>query len=838
MKNTSRALMICVGLVCFLQGGFFGTECLATPPLVPNPRTMTGAPKSMLGIGSYLQGWAPGSLGLAITSDGKTAYVSFALDDSLLVVDLTNFTISDSIDVSAAGIQLFSGPALLSLDGKKLYVANMAVGNVMVVDTSNRQVTKVLPISSMSAVAMSLSPDGSKVYVCGNGWLYIVSTADDSYQGINVPGVLFGPIAPSRNNPNLLYTVGTLISNQVFQSSFFAFNVANQTVERSMSLPSDVIQYPVTPCRLVLNSNETVAYFGWSQSGTSDKWIGNLVAFDLSNFQVAASVAADYGVADFAVNETLGKIYVIGFWSGGGSPNNVPILEWDISAKQFVRNIPLSPSSDQRSIAVDPANSDFLYEIDGDHNILRKIQISTGSEISSMRFNEYTFAPRAIIRDGNMGYVFGSSQNIYKLDLESGQLMGMITVPVPFDRGWGFYQDKLYACTGNDILAINPSDGSIIQSCPVGLNIQPDYFTFFGDLMAGIDFYPGGMIAKQLVIFDAQTMALLETIPLPNESHGGKVIVSPDGSKLYICRGPMFGGTTVITVFNATTLEVINTIEIPPVDTRRGATGFLQGEFDEENRILYLLGFESVYKIHMDTDQLIGTLDLIDIFAAWGRNGWTPTGLAGISFSPSKDKLLIASGDAHSLYTYDIAKSSWSTNITNLRGYFITDGVASLDRRNFYTANWRSDSVTMVDLATGAVIKIIDLQSYSPAVIVPLIKANRQIDNVTINSSENLSIAVQLYPGEFAGVNVDWWVVARAGSSWYYMNNLYQWVPLEGNFHPVYQGPLFNLPETPVLNMRLGAGSYTFYFAVDYPMDGILNLDGPILVDAVNVNVQ
>ena len=59
------------------------------------------------------------------------------------------------------------------------------------------------------------------------------------------------------------------------------------------------------------------------------------------------------------------------------------------------------------------------------------------------------------------------------------------------------------------------------------------------------------------------------------------------------------------------------------------------------------------------------------------------------------------------------------------------------------------------------------------------------------------------------------------------------------NWHPVCQGALGNLPATEVLNITaLATGSYTFYFAVDYPMDGILNLDGSILVDAVNVIVQ
>ncbi|TRZ49176.1 hypothetical protein D4S03_08690 [bacterium] len=651
--------------------------------------------------GAYLQGWAPGSL--AITQDGKSAYVSFMLDDSLLVVNLATLTISDSIDVSAAGIQLHSDSALLAMNGKKLYVSNPAARNVMVVDTINNQVTKVLPIPPYYSMALAASPDGSKVYIPSvNGGLYIVNVADDSYQRIYIPSVLFGAIAPSLKNPNLLYSVGTLITNQgVFQSSFLAINVANQTVERSMSLPSEVIQYPISPRRLALNSNETVAYFGWGYGS------GNLVTFDLSNFQVLTSAPAAYGVSDFAVNEPLGKIYVIGFEAV--SANNVPILEWDISTNKFVRNIPLSSSSDQREIAVDPTNPDFLYEIDADHNILRKIQISTGQEVGRVQFNKDTIRPYAIIRGGNTGYIFCLSQDIYKLDLGSGQLIGRIRVPVPF-AGWGFYQGKLYVSSGSDILAVNPSDGSIIQRYPIGWRINSIIFTFFGARMVAMD--TENNLAKQLVVFDAQTMALLKTIPLPNMKHGDKIIASPDGSKLYITRGLMDRATTVITVFNAATLEVINTIEIPPSNQRRGATGFVEGEFDEANRILYLIGFASVYKIHMDTDTLIGTLDLIDIFDTWGRRGWTPTGLAGISFSPSKDKLFIVGGDPHSLYTYNIANSSWSTKITNLKGYFITDGVASQDRHYFYTANEQSDSVTMVDLVSGDIVRIIDLKGY------------------------------------------------------------------------------------------------------------------------------
>ncbi|MBU4212884.1 MAG: hypothetical protein KKD33_09905, partial [Verrucomicrobia bacterium] len=49
---------------------------------------------------------------------------------------------------------------------------------------------------------------------------------------------------------------------------------------------------------------------------------------------------------------------------------------------------------------------------------------------------------------------------------------------------------------------------------------------------------------------------------------------------------------------------------------------------------------------------------------------------------------------------------------------------------------------------------------------------------------------------------------------------------------------LWHLPATEVLNISgLMIGSYTFYFAVDLPMNGVLNMER-IWVDAVTVNVQ
>jgi hypothetical protein len=124
---------------------------------------------------------------------------------------------------------------------------------------------------------------------------------------------------------------------------------------------------------------------------------------------------------------------------------------------------------------------------------------------------------------------------------------------------------------------------------------------------------------------------------------------------------------------------------------------------------------------------------------------------------------------------------------------------------------------------------------------VPYIQANDSLSPVTITNGRPVSVTVSLYPGQYAGIAVDWWVVVLAGPAWYYLNSALNWTPFDGNLancHPVLQTGLFNLASTGVLPFALPVGSYIFWFAVDYPMDGILDLNGPILVDSVSVEIQ
>jgi uncharacterized protein YceK len=132
----------------------------------------------------------------------------------------------------------------------------------------------------------------------------------------------------------------------------------------------------------------------------------------------------------------------------------------------------------------------------------------------------------------------------------------------------------------------------------------------------------------------------------------------------------------------------------------------------------------------------------------------------------------------------------------------------------------------------------------APSILpVPDIKANGSNGTVRVAANTTVSVAIALYPGEYAGAEADWWVVAAAPfGAWYYLDGDRQWAVFDGNLaacRPAYQGPLFDLPSTAVLDRYLlPPGNYIFYFAVDQ-RDSILNYPcGPILFDAVTIVVQ
>ncbi len=122
----------------------------------------------------------------------------------------------------------------------------------------------------------------------------------------------------------------------------------------------------------------------------------------------------------------------------------------------------------------------------------------------------------------------------------------------------------------------------------------------------------------------------------------------------------------------------------------------------------------------------------------------------------------------------------------------------------------------------------------------PSIQVNGQTGEVVLAVGELMDITVSMNAGQYSGVAVDWWFVVCTLSAqpvWYCMNAAGQLEVFDGNnlatCRPALQGPLFDLTPYSVVSMPMPPGNYQIWFAVDYPMDGFLDVQGQLMMDTV-----
>ena len=637
-------------------------------------------------------GYSPAPKSLAITSDGKNAYISFAGDDSLIKVDLLNFSIRECLDVAPENMRLALGRILITKDEKYLLVVNGETDNIMVIDAATNLVIKNLPIGTVGDSCIKQSHDGTKIYVPGNspewGTLYIIDPSDFSYETTEL-GVSIEVVEPSISNPDVIYCIGSIEEADV---AFFSYDISKKEVLNYTNLTELFMEG--TPSRLIVDPTESYAYFA-SRYYLNGKGYGKLCTINLNNFQIVKCSSIECGVSDFTLHPTTGKIYTTGFGAVDCQPE--PVTELDPITHEITKVIPIFNSWDQSAIAIDPLDANYLYVTEGDWNFLIKINIAEGREVNRITFANVGLSPHHIITGDNKGYILNTSPEIFVLDLANGTLTGSIKpADYAFQCG-GYYKGFLYLIAGNALHKVNPSTGEDLWTHFIGIeNMDVDDVTIAENRMAFIngDAYPNyNFEGRKLYLFDLESLNLLKSIDLTDDRIYSRILSSPDESRLYMTGGWPDTEPAIVKIINSKTLDYEKILEIPNESTNDIADGY----FDETNRLLYLLGFMSIFVMNMDTNELIDILDT------------KFPGLSGISVSPDKKKLLVVSNDRPYLMTYDLSNSKWLQEVVNYKGYFSRDTAYSSDRKYFYTVNEMSGSVTIFDAAERKVINTIFL---------------------------------------------------------------------------------------------------------------------------------
>jgi YVTN family beta-propeller protein len=148
----------------YVTGDVDASDPFVTP--VDLATNTAGSEIHLPGGGESGAGW------LAITPDGKTAYVADSNTDQVVPIDLATNTAGTPIDVGAGPFAVAITP-----DGTRAYVTNQFDGSVTPIDLTTNTALTPIPVGSFPQ-GIAITPDGTRAYVANLGGGGSVSVID------------------------------------------------------------------------------------------------------------------------------------------------------------------------------------------------------------------------------------------------------------------------------------------------------------------------------------------------------------------------------------------------------------------------------------------------------------------------------------------------------------------------------------------------------------------------------------------------------------------------------------------------------------------------------------
>lgn len=149
------------------------------------------------------------SAGGASREEGLIAFVANHNTKEVLVVDLTNQIVKDRIQIKGPGDRDY-GPLGIAItpDGRAVYVANVVVDNVVVINSTSYGIEATIPVGEWP-VDVVISPDGSRAYVqCSDSHeVYVIRIDDNTVESVVDIGGQVGYAAVSSDGRWLYVTV-------------------------------------------------------------------------------------------------------------------------------------------------------------------------------------------------------------------------------------------------------------------------------------------------------------------------------------------------------------------------------------------------------------------------------------------------------------------------------------------------------------------------------------------------------------------------------------------------------------------------------------------------------
>ena len=259
--------------------------------------------------------------GVAVSPDGKKAYVANLGSNNVSVIDTATNTVIATVNV---GID--PSKVAVTQDGSKVYVVNYGSNNVSVIDTEINTVKATVPVGNTPR-GIAVTPDGKKVYVA-------------NYGNNSVRGNTTSVIDTATNTVIATVPVGehpwgvavTPDGTKVYVTTYYYVSIID-TATNAVIATVDVTRRPQ---EVIVNPTGTKVYVTGGNSFVS--------VIDTATGKVLTTLNVGKYPEEIAVSPNGKKVYVVtkGSYENNYS-NNISVIDTSNDTVSSIVNIEVSP---------------------------------------------------------------------------------------------------------------------------------------------------------------------------------------------------------------------------------------------------------------------------------------------------------------------------------------------------------------------------------------------------------------------------------------------------------------------------------------------------------------
>jgi uncharacterized protein (TIGR03437 family) len=694
MRKRKSAVFVCLPLALALW---------------PQPVVADGPSALPIPAVAVRQGFSP--KGIALTRDGRYAYLSFDNSPFVFKVRLNDLTVVASADFSRYS-PLQSSTIALDAGEAKVFVLDNSQGRLLVMDAATLQEIRIIGgLPANDGAQLVRSRWGPYLILAYGGvWLINTDTLEVTSTGKSQG---FSFVRESATDPAIWYAVAFRAGNTeigTYDSKKALWSV--KATLRGVAGDWSIHDFAVLPD----GSKAYVAVFGsWYPEYHAYGWV---YAVDLQKGTVK-ELPVDGGALQLAVSSDGRRVYVGAGWPVPAS-NVIQVLDTQTDAPVDVFQIERQKfgwySTQINKLELDPTAGQWLYATSSDGNDLLKVDSRTGAVSGVLVLNEESNSPSAFVRQpgASRGYLLLTfSIEALELDLDGSQVTRVAGFPITRTdvRSFGITfrdSDTLLISQGEYFLEAGadlrlrarhnlPSGTPAVWGTVGSRNGKTMYTVSQADTVVAID----------STSFQVRTLKLDGgTFNLPWEH--------PDAGKLYVLGG-MPNGAVQVHVIDAQSLTLRKTI---PFDDHTlpgiSAGPYFPYAYDPKSRLLFVGSTSAVLAIDTDRDEIKRVIRLDDVTTAMGLSYGTTVNAVGLVYHPGENCLYIAHLDGSFMSVYDLSLGRFLSTIIPFRGFKVGAVFANDDVSKIWVGHSRSDNITVIDTKAKTATKLIDVHACNP----------------------------------------------------------------------------------------------------------------------------